>query len=177
VFYLFATHILAYGEGVLSIPRSTTLVSVNLAAAIACCTIPLFGILSDITSRKAVYVAGNLLLVVLAFPYYATLATRQTSGIVLATIVMLGLVHPILYAVQAALIAELFPTGVRYTGASLAYQLAGPFAGGMAPIVATSLAYYFPGSYWPLALYVVLLALVSMTCVCFLPETTHKDIG
>src|SRR4051812_37433170 len=177
VFYLFATHVLAYGEGVLSIPRSTTLASVNMAAAIACCTIPLFGILSDITSRKAVYVAGNILLMALAFPYYATLATRQPSAVLVATMVMLGLVHPILYSVQAALISELFPTGVRYTGASLAYQLAGPFAGGMAPIVATSLAYYFPGSYWPLALYIVLLAIISLACVCFLPETTHKDIA
>jgi len=46
----------------------------------------------------------------------------------------------------------------------------------MAPIVATSLAHQIPGSYWPLAAYIVLLGLISTVCVWFLPETTHKDI-
>jgi len=176
VFYLFATHILAYGEGVLNVPRATTLASVNTAAAVACFTIPLCGRLSDVWSRKTLYLGGNLLLILLAVPYYATLATRQPLGIMLATIVMLGVVHAILYGVQAALIAELFSTRLRYTGASLAYQLAGPFAGGLAPIVATSLAYYFPDNYWPLAAYIALLAIVSSVCVHFLAETAHKDI-
>ena len=149
VFYIFATYVLAYGETVLEVPRSITLTGVNIAAAIACFTIPLFGIVSDVSSRKAVYFAGNLLLIVLVFPYYATLATRETSGILLATIIMLGFVHPMLYAVQASLISELFATRVRYTGASLAYQLAGPFAGGLAPIIAATFVYRFPKSYAP----------------------------
>jgi metabolite-proton symporter len=177
VFYLFATHILSYGEGVLHVSRTTTLAGVNTAAAVACLTIPICGILSDVLSRKAVYITGNLLLFVLAFPYYATLATRQPIGILLATIVMLGFVHAMLYGVQAALISELFSTRIRYTGASLTYQLAGPFAGGLAPIIATSLAHYFPNNYWPLAAYIMLLAAVSTICVHALDETVHKDIN
>jgi metabolite-proton symporter len=176
VFYLFATHILTYGDKVLNVPRSITLASVNSAAALACFMIPLFGRLSDVWSRKALYLGGNFLLIALAVPYYALLATRQPVAILLGTLVMLGIVHAMLYAVQAALIPELFSTRLRYTGASLAYQLAGPFAGGMAPIIATSLAYRFPGSYWPLAAYIVVLALISITCIQSLAETAHKDI-
>jgi MFS family permease len=177
VFYLFATHILTYGDRVLQVPRSATLASVNTAAALACFTIPLFGLLSDFWSRKTIYFGGNLLLILLAVPYYAMLATRQPLAIMLATVVMLGVVHAMLYGVQAALISELFSTRLRYTGASLTYQLAGPFAGGLAPIVATSLVYRFPGSYWPLAAYIALLALISIVCIHFLAETAHKDIG
>jgi metabolite-proton symporter len=177
VFYLFATYLLTYGEKVLGMPKSILLVSVNLAAAAACFTIPIFGRLSDVLSRKRVYIAANLLLVLLAAPYYALLGTRQPAAIVVATIVMLGGVHAMLYSVQGALLSELFATRLRYTGASLAYQLAGPFAGGLAPIIATTLTEYFPSTYWPLAAYIMLLGIVSMLCVYFLAETTHKDIS
>jgi MFS transporter, MHS family, shikimate and dehydroshikimate transport protein len=177
VFYLFATYVLTYGDKVLNLPQATVLASVNTAAAVACLTIPLFGMLSDFCSRKAIYFSGNALLILLAVPYYAALATRQPLAIMLASIVMLGFVHAMLYGVQAALIAELFSTRLRYTGASLAYQLAGPFAGGMAPIIATTLVNRFPDRYWPLAAYIALLAVISMVSVFFLAETTHRDIG
>jgi MFS transporter, MHS family, shikimate and dehydroshikimate transport protein len=175
VFYLFATYILTYGDKVLHIPRGALLASVNVAAAIACFTIPTFGLLSDYLPRKSVYLCGNVALIVLAVPYYALLATRQPAAVMLATVVMLGIVHAMLYGVQAALISELFATRLRYTGASLAYQLAGPFAGGLAPIIATSLAYRFEGSYWPLAAYIALLALASIICVYLLAETADSD--
>jgi metabolite-proton symporter len=177
VFYIFATYVLAYGEAVLHLPRATTLTAVNIAAAVACITIPLFGIASDLSSRKAVYFAGNLLLIVLAIPYYALLGTGQPAAVLVATIIMLGFVHAMLYAVQASLISELFATRIRYTGASLAYQLAGPFAGGLAPIIAATLVRLFPGSYLPLALYIALLAVISIVCVHFLGETSRKDIA
>lgn len=174
VFYLFATHILAYSQDVLRVPQSAALTSVNVAALFACITIPMFGRLSDLGSRKTLYILGNVLLIVLAVPYYAALHTRQPVAILVATIVMLGVVHAMLYSVQAALIAELFGTRLRYTGASLAYQLAGPFAGGLAPIIATSLAYYYPSSYAPLAAYIVLLACISMISVWLL-SAPHPD--
>lgn len=177
IFYIFATYVLAYGKTVLDLPRSVTLTSVNIAAAVACFTIPLFGIASDLSSRKTIYYVGNLLLILLVIPYYAALATRQTSAVILATIVMLSFVHAMLYAVQGALISEIFATRLRYSGASLAYQLAGPFAGGLAPIIAASLVEYFPNTYLPLAGYIILLAILSTASVYFLSETTHKDIA
>jgi metabolite-proton symporter len=177
VFYLFALHILTYGKDVLHVPSSITLNSVNTAAALACFTIPLFGALSDVWSRKAIYFAGNFSLLALAIPYYAALGTRQPQCILLATLIMLGVVHAMLYAVQASLISENFPTRIRYSGASLAYQLAGIFAGAPAPIIATLLIEYFPGSYWPLAAYIIVLATISMASIHFLAETKHRDIA
>jgi metabolite-proton symporter len=177
VFYLFAMFVLSYGKDQLAIPTTTTLAAVNTAALVACFAIPLFGFLSDVLSRRSVYMLGNFLLIVLAVPYYAALASRLPAAVMLATVVMLGVVHAMLYAVQGALISELFPTRLRYSGASLAYQLAGPLGGGLAPIIATTLAEYYRGSYWPLALYIALLAIISMVCVFFLSETAYKDIA
>lgn len=175
VFYIFATFVLSYGETVLRVPRATTLAAVNMAAAVACFTIPLFGRLSDDWPRKRVYQAGNLLLIVLAVPYYSLLGTRQPWAIQLATIMMLGIVHAMLYGVQAALISELFAARLRYTGASLAYQLAGPLAGGLAPIIATALIFRFPGTYLPLAGYIAAMAVLSFVSVNLLAERPQED--
>ena len=176
-FYVFATYALSYGESVLEVDRSLFLMGVNLGAAVAFFTIPIFGILSDLWSRKAIYLAGNVALACLAIPYYALLETRSEAGIVIATVLALALVHAMLYSVQASLIPELFNTRLRYTAASLSYQLAGPVAGGIAPIICATLAHWYPGQYWPLAAYLVFLSVVSSVCILCLSETGHKDIG
>ena len=85
--------------------------------------------------------------------------------------------HALLYSVQASLIPELFGTRLRYTGASLGYQLASPVAGGLAPIIATALSEFFPGHYWPLAGYIILISIISLVCVWCLAETSKKDIS
>lgn len=177
VFYIFAMFLMPYADKALGIGNDVTLNSVNIAAAIACLTIPLFGVASDLLSRKSIYYLGNILLMVLIVPYYAALGTRYPWAINLATIVMLGLVHAMLYAVQGALLAEIFATRLRYSGASLAYQLAGPFAGGLAPIIAAFLVKFYPHTYVPLALYIMFLAVLSTASVYFLSETAHKDIS
>jgi hypothetical protein len=71
----------------------------------------------------------------------------------------------------------LFGTRLRYTGASIGYQLAAPLAGGMAPIIATWLVEVFPNQAWPLAQYIILISILSLVCVQFLAETSRKDLG
>ena len=140
-------------------------------------TIPLFGILSDRLSRRRTYGLGGLFLIGFAFPYFALLQTNQAGWVMLAVVLSLAVGHALLYSVQAALIPELFGTRLRYTGASLGYQLASPFAGGMAPIIAAWLDEVSGGQSWPLALYIVLITAVSLVCVHFLAETSGKDIS
>jgi MFS family permease len=95
----------------------------------------------------------------------------------LAVIVSLAVGHAVLYSVQAALIPELFGTRVRCTGASISYQLASPLAGGVAPLIAVVLTKNFPGQYWPLALYIIVICVISLMCVWGLAETSRKDIS
>src|SRR5262249_8901060 len=98
-------------------------------------------------------------------------------GIMIAVAGGLILGHAPLYSVQASLIPELFGTRLRYTGASLGYQLASPFAGGLAPIIATYLVSWFPGEYWPVAVYIMSISVLSLVCVQLLAETSKKDIS
>jgi len=176
-FYLFTVYILAYGREVLRMEQGVFLLAVNLAAVAEVFAIPLFGHLSDRTSRKAAYVGGSLFLIAFAWPYYALLNTREPVWIVMATVTAMVGGHAVLYSVQASLIPELFGTRLRYTGASIGYQLASPIAGGLSPIIAATLVHTFPGKFWPLALYIVLISIVSLLCVLRLAETSRKDIS
>jgi metabolite-proton symporter len=176
-FYLFSAYALTYGQSVLRVDEGVLLAAVNLAAAVEFFTIPLFGVLSDAWSRKAVYTGGCLFLIAFALPYYALLGTREPAWIIAATVVALAGGHALLYSVQASLIPELFGTRVRYTGASLGYQLAAPVAGGLSPVIAAWLVHTYPGDFWPLAQYVILVSVVSLACVQFLAETSRKDLS
>lgn len=176
-FYLFTVYIVAYGREVLKMSEGVFLLAVNLAAVVEIFVIPLFGFISDHTSRKRTYVFGCLFLIAFAWPYYALLHTREPLWIIVGTVTAMAFGHAVLYSVQASLIPELFGTKLRYTGASLGYQLASPIAGGLAPIIAASLVEAFPGEYWPLALYIVLMSVVSLVCVLLLAETSRKNIS
>jgi MFS family permease len=176
-FYLFSAYVLSYGTEVLGVGKGVFLLAVNLAAAVEVFTIPLYGILSDWWSRKAVYTVGCLFLIAFALPYFALLQTREPAWIILATVLALAGGHALLYSVQASLIPELFGTRLRYTGASLGYQLAAPFAGGLAPEIALWLTAVYPGQFWPLAQYVILISVISLACVQMLAETSRKDLG
>jgi len=124
-----------------------------------------------------VYSWGCLCLIVLALPYYALLETREPVWIILATVVALAGGHAMLYSVQASLIPELFGTRLRYTGASIGYQLAAPIAGGLSPVLAVWLAKVYPNQFWPLAQYIILISAVSLGCVQLLAETSRKDLS
>jgi MFS family permease len=176
-FYLFTVSVLAYNRTVLRVPDGVIFTAINLAAAVEIVAIPLYGLLSDRWSRRAVYAGGCLFLIAFALPYYALLNTRQAEWIVLATVVAMVGGHAVLYSVQASLIPELFGTRLRTTGASLGYQLAAPVAGGLSPVLAIWLAEKFPGEFWPLALYVILVSIVSLVCVQLLAETSRKDLS
>jgi MFS family permease len=176
-FYLFAIYVIAYVEKVLQVKSGVALMAVSIAAAVEFFTMPLFGILSDYWSRKSVYVLGSLVIIAFAWPYYALLHTRTPAGIVAAVVLSLTVGHAMLYSVQASLIPELFGTRLRYTGASIGYQLASPFAGGLAPIIAATLVEFYGQDYLPLVVYIVSITVLSMACVYFLAETSRKDLS
>jgi MFS family permease len=176
-FYLFSAYVIAYGKETLRLQDGLVLHAVLVAAAISFVVIPLFGLLSDYWSRKGMYMAGCLFLMMFAFPYFALLDTREPVLVQLAVVVSLTCGHAILYSVQASLIPELFDTRVRYTGASLGYQLAAPVAGGLAPLIAAWLVQAFPQQFWPLAVYIILVAAISLLSVYLLAETSHKELS
>jgi MHS family shikimate/dehydroshikimate transporter-like MFS transporter len=151
--------------------------AVCIAAAIELITMPLFGWLSDRFTRRYMYMGGCVFLIAFAFPFFALLNTRDPVWITFAIVLAINGGHAVLYSVQASLIPELFGTRVRCTGASIGYQLGAPLAGGIAPLIAAFLVRDFPGQYWPLAVYIILLSLISLVCVQRLAETSKNDLS
>ncbi|WP_308441710.1 MFS transporter [Reticulibacter mediterranei] len=140
-------------------------------------TIPYFGLLSDRYGRRKWYMLGCLLMLLFAFPYFLLLNTGNPVLIILGIVLSLAVFHSFVYGPQAALISERFSTRLRYSGASIGYQLAAPFAGGLAPLIAAVLLETFKGSYVPVALYIIILAAFSFIATLGLKEMAHVDIS
>ena len=115
------------------------LTGVIIAAALGLVTIPFYGRLSDRVGRRKLYLAGAVFSLLFAFPFFWLVDTKEPVLIWLAIVLGVNIGHDLMYGPQAAYFSELFGTRVRYTGASLGYQLASVFAGGFAPLIAAAL--------------------------------------
>jgi hypothetical protein len=95
--------------------------------------------------------------------------------LVFIAIVLSLIPHDMQYGPQAALIAEAFTPRLRYSGASLGYQLASVIAGGPAPLIATALFAAYKTGY-AIAIYIAACAVVSLVAAALMPDYTGKDI-
>ena len=174
-FYLFTAFVFAYGTDVLHLSRDFLLTAVLSGSMISFVTIPLFGHLSDRFGRKRIYMLGAAVTGVYGFVYFALLGTKSPTLVALA--IGLSLVpHDMMYGPQAALIAESFTGRLRYSGASLGYQLSSVFAGGPAPLIATSLLSRYHSS-TPIALFILACSLISLFATALLHDRTNQDVA
>lgn len=174
-FYIFTLLILSYGSQQLGLAKPSLLNAVLIGSAVQLIFIPWFGALSDRVGRRPVYLGGALFLAAFAFPFFWLVETRQPALVILA--VVIGLIgHAAMYGPQAAFFSELFGTRVRYSGASLGYQLASPLAGGLAPLIATKLLEKSGGNSWPVAVYLLIMAAITLVSVWLVEETNRKAL-
>jgi MFS family permease len=174
-FYIFVAFIFTYGTTVLHSSRDMLLFGVLCATAVSTVTLPLSGYVSDRIGRKRMYLIGAVTMGIWGFVYFALLNTMVPGWIFLAIVVSL-IPHDMMYGPQAALIAECFTPRLRYSGASLGYHLSSIIAGGPAPLIATALL-ASTGSGYPVAIYILGCAVVSVVATLFLPDYTNQDIS
>jgi MFS family permease len=175
-FYVFTVFIYIYASEPRGFARETILVGVILASALQLVSIPAFAALSDSLGRRPVYLAGALFLGLFAFPFFWLVDSGVPVLIWLALVLGLTGVAA-MYGPQAAFFSELFGTNVRYSGASLGSQLAAPFAGGLAPLIATALLGWSGGQPWPVALYMIGMVLITFSSVFLAVETAQSDLS
>jgi len=174
-FYIFTTFVFTYGVQSLGMPRNLLLNAILVAAVLAFVWIPLFGYVSDRIGRRRMYLIGSGLMGVFGFLYFALLNTREPVW-VFAAIVLSLIPHAMQYGPQASLIAESFTPRMRYSGASIGYQMASIIAGGPAPLIAAALFAHFKSG-TPIAVYIMLCSVVTIGAVSFMKDHTGKDIS
>ncbi len=174
-FYIFTAFIFSYAVGTLHMPRNFILTAVSVAALVSFVSIPLFGHISDLIGRRRMYLIGVVAVGLFGFLYFGMVDTAIPSAVFIAIVLSL-IPHDMQYGPQAALIAESFTPRLRYSGASLGYQLASIIAGGPAPIIATALfATYHSG--YAIAVFIAGCAVISAIAASFMPDYTGKDIS
>jgi metabolite-proton symporter len=174
MYYLVVTFSITYLAVALEMNTAEILSWLVIAHIVHMVVIPPIGALTDRIGRKPVYFVGTVLAAAWGFIAFPMFDTRSPVVIILA--ICLGLViHALMYAPQPAIMSEMFPTRMRYSGVSLGYQVTSIVAGSLAPIIATALLRQF-GTWIPVAIYLAIAAAITMVAVISLRETKGSSL-
>jgi MFS transporter, MHS family, shikimate and dehydroshikimate transport protein len=173
--YMLTIFVVVYATTQLGLPKSLMLNAIVIAALLELVSIPLFGHLSDLYGRRVLYFAGVAFTVLFAFPLFWLLDMKTPEIVILTVVIALNFGHGLMFAPESTYFPELFGPSVRYSGASLGFQVAAAIGGGFAPIIATALAAYTGGTAG-VSIMLILLALVTLIATLFARETKDEPL-
>lgn len=165
-FYIAITYAVAYGTATAGLSREVLLAAVMIGSLVMIPALILCGALSDRFGRRGIFMLGAVLSGLWAFAVFPLIDSQSALAVTVAITVALIFVA-LMYGPQAALFAELFPKEVRYSGASLGYQIGTLAGGGFAPIIATALFARY-GSTTPISIYLAATCAISLVSVALL---------
>lgn len=161
--YLFLAFTIAYAKFT-GLDTQLVLASVMVAMIVEAGTIVFWGWLSDIIGRRVVYAIGSVGLMVLAFPFFWMLDTHSPVWVYLAALLGMAFCHGAMIGTQPALMGELFPAKVRYSGLAMGHEIASIFSGGLAPLAATALFSVYKDA-WPVSVMLVVMGAITTLAV------------
>jgi MHS family shikimate/dehydroshikimate transporter-like MFS transporter len=173
-FYVLITGMLDYGTRTLGVSENAMLAAVLISAVVEGISIVAMSALSDRVGRRPVFMSGAVLLGLWAFPLFWLVNTGSVPLIILSLCIaqfFLGM----MYGPQAALFSEMFSARVRYSGASIGYQGASVFAGGLAPIIMVWLL-ESTGTSLSVSFYMFLMAAITFFSVYLVTETYEDEM-
>ena len=170
-FYIFTTFLIAYGTNpaTLNLPRGTMLAAVLISAFLMIPALLVSAAISDRYGRRGIFIAGAVLVGLWGFALFPLIDTGSFALIVLAMTVG-QIFFSMMYGPQAAFLAEMFSTRVRYSGASLGYQIGAILGGALTPMIATALVARFDSAF-PVSVYIGLACAITVASVIMLHET------
>jgi MFS transporter, MHS family, shikimate and dehydroshikimate transport protein len=173
-FYTVATFTISYATQYLGMSRDTMLSNMFIVSIVYFITIPIFAAISDRVGRRPMIITSIIITALIAFPYFSLLHTKNNFLILIAMVLTLSVIQSAAYAPQSAYFSELFDVKVRYTGASLGYNLTTMVFGGTAPFVATALFAWSGEKTWSISLYIIAVCIISLTAVLIAKETNRR---
>jgi MHS family shikimate/dehydroshikimate transporter-like MFS transporter len=167
---------ISYVTGKLALPRSLILNALLLSSLVALVAIPFFGWLSDRIGRKTMFYSSCLFAIAFAFPMFWLLDTKDAFIITLTIVAAITFGQMVGFGVGAPWYAELFTGRLRYSGASLGFQIGAAISGGLTPFAAATFIAWTGGATWPISIYLVVLALFSLAAAMAAPEMAGKQL-
>lgn len=174
MYYLVVTFSITYLKVQVGADTSSILWYLLVAHAVHFAVIPLVGRAADRVGRRPVYFAGAVLGATWGF-FAFPMMNSGNYAIITAAITLGLMIHALMYAPQPAIMSEMFPTRMRYSGVSLGYQVTSIVAGSLAPIIAVKLLDMYDSSV-PVALYLAGACLITLVAVIFTRETKGIDL-
>ncbi|HEX5145054.1 MAG TPA: MFS transporter [Mycobacterium sp.] len=175
MYYLVVTFSITYLKVHAGVSTSSILWYLLVAHAVHFLAIPTVGRLSDRFGRRPVYLFGAILTATWGFFAFPMMDSKH-YGVIMSAVVIGLVFHAMMYAPQPAMMAEMFPTRMRYSGVSLGYQVTAIFAGSLAPIIAVRLLSVYKSSV-PIAIYLALACVVTIVAVLCARETKGIDLA
>lgn len=177
LFVLLTTYSLTYLQDSFGKGNAVGLIAVLLSSAIGLLSTPGWALVSDRVGRRPPYLFGALAGVVALVLFFLAAGSGSALWVVLAIVFGVNVVHDAMYGPQAAWFTELFGTRVRYSGASLGYQIGAVLSGGFAPLIAASLLVIGGGRPWLIVAYFAVLAAITVAAAYSARETREDHIG
>jgi MHS family shikimate/dehydroshikimate transporter-like MFS transporter len=143
---------------------------------VALLIIPVFGWLSDRIGRKTMFYASCLFSMAFAFPLFWLLDTKDPLTITLTVVTAITFGQMVGFSIGAPLNSELFAARLRYSGASLGFQV-GAAIGGLTPFAAATFMAWTGGATWPISIYLIVVAFLTFIATIAAPETVGKELG
>ncbi|TCP39364.1 metabolite-proton symporter [Tamaricihabitans halophyticus] len=173
-YYIWTLFIFTYAAQLEDVPRQLAVSALLVGSALQLVLVPLCGHLSDRFGRRRLYLVGGVGTALWGFAFFALLDTQQPVMVFIAAIGGLFF-HAVMYGPQAALISELFPTAVRYSGVALGSQLSGIAGAAFAPLIAVALLETFENAF-AVAVYVGACSALTVVAALLMPETTKTTL-
>jgi len=174
MYYLVVTFSITYLKVQVGADTTSILWYLLFAHAVHFAVVPLVGRLSDRYGRRPVYMIGAV--VGATWGFFAFPMMNSGNYVVITAAVTIGLMfHALMYAPQPAIMAEMFPTRMRYSGVSLGYQVTSIVAGSLAPLIAVKLLDIYDSSV-PIAIYLAVSCAVTLVAVVVSRETKGIDL-
>jgi MHS family proline/betaine transporter-like MFS transporter len=171
--YFFLVYMPTYAQRQLGISQSNSLFANGVALVALTVLVPLFGALSDKLGRKPLLIIGAGAICVFSYPLIFLLTSVPTVAMLIAVQLIMAVLIAVFTGPAPAALGELFPTNVRSTGMSIAYNAAVAIFGGFAPFISTWLIAHTNNPLAPAA-YVTAAAVISLAALIFMKETAFE---
>jgi MHS family shikimate/dehydroshikimate transporter-like MFS transporter len=168
--------IMSYATSRLGLSRGLVLNGAFIASFVALFSIPSFGWLSDKVGRKTMFYASCLFSALFAFPLFWLLDTRDPTIVILTIVIAISFGQMVMFGIGAPWYSELFTAKLRYSGASLGFQVGAALSGGLSPLIAASLMTWAGGATWPVSVFLIVCASITAIATFAAPEMANQEL-